>query len=215
MAVYSAAQIAAVAKSAGFKGTDLETAVAVALAESSGRTDVVNYLGCVGLWQIYRKVHQSRHPLWTEDWLKNPSNNAIAAFQIWRDAGDSWRPWSTYTSGSYRRFQSQARQASTTIGILPGGVSPLAVPSDSQQLIDGGAIVDKFQSIGDFIKLITDPHTQLRIAYVLIGIVLIIIGLLSISRAGDKIVGAAKLATDVLPQTRVAKVASKVSKVVK
>ena len=49
----SMTQIAGYAKQAGFSGNALVTAVAVAMAESSGNTSVVNSLGCTGLWQIY------------------------------------------------------------------------------------------------------------------------------------------------------------------
>ena len=46
-------QIASYAKGAGFTGDALIVATAVAMAESSGSTTVVNRLGCVGLWQVY------------------------------------------------------------------------------------------------------------------------------------------------------------------
>lgn len=49
MAMLSMTQIAAYAKGAGFTGNALITAVAVAMAESSGSTTVVNSIGCVGL----------------------------------------------------------------------------------------------------------------------------------------------------------------------
>lgn len=49
----SMTQIAAYAKGAGFSGNNLIIATAVAMAESSGSTTVVNRLGCVGLWQVY------------------------------------------------------------------------------------------------------------------------------------------------------------------
>lgn len=51
MAYLSMTQIAGYAKSAGFTGNALIVATAVAMAESSGNTSVVNRLGCVGLFQ--------------------------------------------------------------------------------------------------------------------------------------------------------------------
>ena len=105
------AQIAAYARQAGFPNDQIATAVAVALAESSGNPSIVNYLGCVGLWQIFESVHKAKHPLWTTNWLKLPANNAVAAYAIWVEAGRSWRPWSTYTSGAYRRYLARGQTA--------------------------------------------------------------------------------------------------------
>ena len=51
VAYLTATQVAGYAKQAGFSGNNLITAVAVAMAESSGNASAVNYLGCVGLWQ--------------------------------------------------------------------------------------------------------------------------------------------------------------------
>src|SRR3954464_5850876 len=103
MPVISDGAIAQYASQAGFKGASLRIAVAVALAESSGRTDVVNYLGCVGLWQIYQRMH----PKWSTAQLKNPAINAQAAYEI-SSGGKSWAAWTTYTSGGYKRFMSRA-----------------------------------------------------------------------------------------------------------
>lgn len=94
MAVLSQAQIAQVARAGGLPG-DPDVWAAVAMAESSGRTDVVNSIGCVGLWQINQPVHIKSHPTWTVKWLQNPVNNAKAAAVIYRSQG--WNAWEAYT----------------------------------------------------------------------------------------------------------------------
>jgi hypothetical protein len=96
----SPSQIAAVASGAGFSGDSLVISIAVALAESSGNPLVINYLGCVGLWQIYQSVHQPAHPTWTTRWLQNPANNATAAYAL-SSGGRNWQPWETFTNGMY------------------------------------------------------------------------------------------------------------------
>lgn len=65
--------------------------VDIAMAESSGRTDVVNSIGCVGLWQINQPVHVKAHPSWTTSWLQSPANNAYAASVLYRASGTA--PW--------------------------------------------------------------------------------------------------------------------------
>ena len=114
MANYSFDQIARVAYKAGFRGSALEKAVAIAWAESSGRTTVVNYLGCVGLWQVYQRVHHKAHPSWTTSWLKNPTNNAKAAWVL-SSHGKNWRPWTTYTGGGYKKYLSSAKKAAAKV----------------------------------------------------------------------------------------------------
>jgi len=130
----SAAQIAGVAKGAGFTGDGLTKAVAIALAESSGRTDVVNFLGCVGLWQIYQSVHVRAHPTWTTAWLKVPQNNAAAAYVL-SSGGTNWRPWETYTNGMYLAHMGAARAA---VG-APAGVENVGAWGDFGSAV-GGAL---------------------------------------------------------------------------
>ena len=92
MAYLTMTQIAGYAKQAGFTGNALVTAVAVAMAESSGNASSVNYLGCVGIFQIYGRVHRKTYPTWTNSWLKSPGNNSKAAF-ILSKGGKNWKPW--------------------------------------------------------------------------------------------------------------------------
>ena len=94
MPVLSYDQIVQVARAGGLPG-DKDMWAAVAMAESSGRTDVVNSIGCVGLWQINQPVHIKTHPTWTVAWLQNPVNNAKAAAVIYRAQG--MKAWEAYT----------------------------------------------------------------------------------------------------------------------
>lgn len=96
-------QIRALAVTAGFAGNDLEIAVAIALAESSGDQSVLGDLTLgvsVGLWQISLRWH----PEYTEAELEDPQTNANAAFAIYTKAGNSFTPWSTFKSGAYVRY---------------------------------------------------------------------------------------------------------------
>lgn len=106
MTRYSAAEIAGYAKGAGFTGKDLVIATAVAMAESAGDPDVVNSIGCVGLWQIFQKKHAPDHPTWSVVWLKHPGNNAAAAKLL--HGQRRWKPWEAYTNGSYKTYLSVA-----------------------------------------------------------------------------------------------------------
>jgi hypothetical protein len=196
--------IAAYARQAGWSGDDLVKAVAVALAESGGRTDVVNFLGCVGLWQVYQRVHARAHPLWTTAWLKNPANNAQAAHTIWVDAGNRWTPWTTYTSGSYKRYLPRARAAASGAGAaLPG---PLEEPIQAGTGIFALSI--KAQML---LAKLRDPLFWRSVAFVIVGCILIIMALVAMSATPGKIRVAKKIIGAVTPEGRVASVVGKVT----
>lgn len=120
MTTLTARQIARVAYDAGFRGERLVTAVAIAIGESDGRVEIVNSIGCVGLWQINQPVHVSAHPKWTRAWLQNAAHNAEAA-AVLSGKGANWNPWSVYTSGSYKSHMAAARAGAQGIGDPPPG----------------------------------------------------------------------------------------------
>lgn len=112
MKTMSAAEIAAVAHQAGFRGDDLRTAVAVAFAESGGRPGV-NAAGAEdsrGLWQI-NSAHFGR---FDESRLYEPGYNARAAHDVWAESksfrSDPWDAWSTYQNGLHRPYLDDARR---------------------------------------------------------------------------------------------------------
>jgi hypothetical protein len=93
----SPSDIAQYASNAGWTGSDLVLAVAVALAESGGNPGVTGDLditpgGSVGLWQI----NLAAHPDLASENLTDPQTNANAAFSIYAAAGNSFSPWTTY-----------------------------------------------------------------------------------------------------------------------
>lgn len=109
----SGQSIATYAQNAGFSGVDLVTAVAIAFAESGGDPNAYNPetaagapqgQGSYGLWQIYLAAH----PEFQGQNLYDPQTNANAAYSIYSAAGSSFSPWSTFGSGAYTNFVSQA-----------------------------------------------------------------------------------------------------------
>lgn len=83
----------------------LDTAIAVALAESGGVTDRVggpNKNGSYdyGLWQINKSAHAG---LFTSLKWDNPADNTEMARIVYDGAGKSFKPWAVYNSGAYRK----------------------------------------------------------------------------------------------------------------
>ena len=83
---------------AGF-GENSNKAGDIAIRESGGNASAVNDTRgkrhppgqtaekSIGLWQI----NVLAHPQWDEEWLKDPRNNAAAAFELFQKYG--WKPW--------------------------------------------------------------------------------------------------------------------------
>lgn len=119
----TASDIYTVAQNAGFTGTDLVTAVAIALAESGGNpnalgdTNIGSGTGSFGLWQINADAHPEYAPF-TQ--LYDPQTNANAAYAIYSAAGNSFSPWSTYKNGAYESFVSSVISIAGTVSSNPG-----------------------------------------------------------------------------------------------
>jgi hypothetical protein len=137
--VLSPAQIAAYARAAGFRGAGLTWAVAVALAESGGRTDatLVNHDRWHsvdrGLWQI----NNHWHPEVSDAQAFDPAQAAAAAYRI-SHGGTSWTPWATFNNGSAGKQIGRARLAAAApapktpgVGSTGGGSTPGNTSSSS------------------------------------------------------------------------------------
>jgi hypothetical protein len=115
-------QLAQYAYDAGFRGRALTTAVAVALAESSGDPHAHNATppdDSYGLWQVNMlgslgPERRAAFDLRSDAELFDPAVNARAAWSISRHGG-SWRPWSTYTGGAYRDHLAAAREGAQAV----------------------------------------------------------------------------------------------------
>lgn len=116
---YTALQIGQVAYAAGLRGDALAKSIAIAIAESSGRTDVVNLIGATGLWQINEPVWRSADPAFTIEGLKDPQTNARAMMLISKN-GTNWHPWSTYNVGAHLIWMSTANKV---VAQLKGGAT--------------------------------------------------------------------------------------------
>ena len=100
-------------------GIDAETAkvfAAIGMAESGGQvgTDTVqsgldvnkSNEYSIGLLQINVQAHADKLARrgWTEEDLRDPVKNAIIAIEVYKEAGNSFSPWSAYTNEMYKQF---------------------------------------------------------------------------------------------------------------
>ena len=119
------AEVISIAKQAGFTGTGLITAVAIAIAESSLNANATGDVDLqtdkwgpsVGLWQIrtLKPAYLYMEPVRNIATLYNPLENAKAAFQISK-GGSNFGPWSTYVNNTYRKFTDAVTAAAQFVG---------------------------------------------------------------------------------------------------
>jgi hypothetical protein len=99
-----AAKVADLAARAGFRGRDVQIAVAVARAESdwnpSARNGNTNGSTDFGLMQI-NSIHASI--LAGGSW-SNPQDNMVMAFKVFQGSGGRWTPWVTFNTGAFAKF---------------------------------------------------------------------------------------------------------------
>lgn len=161
--ILPAAQIAALAKSAGWAGEDVVTAVAVALAESGGNpraladdSDDLSY----GLWQINMlgamgPERRRAFGLTSNEQLYDPATNARAAHAIWRSQG--WqRGWGAYSSGAYRKHLPVARAAAGSPAPTPGPSPTPPASSPGSGSGSSSGLVESLLGVNQSIKSIAD-----------------------------------------------------------
>jgi hypothetical protein len=136
------ATVQSYAEAAGFSGSDLNVATAIALAESSGNPTAYNPetshgtpagQGSYGLWQIYLKAH----PEFSSVNLYDPAANAAAAYHIYSQAG-GFHPWTSYTSGAYQNYLTSVPLTLDASTGLPVDTAAEAVPGPTP-----GPIIDE------------------------------------------------------------------------
>lgn len=166
---------------------------AIAEAESSGSTTVVNSIGCVGLWQINQPVQVKDHPTWTVAWLQDPSHNAQAAATLYRQSGtapwvSSESVWSkdpavTGTSTTPAGLLAPDPFGDDTTGAIPGdGSTTPSVPGlGDVQSVAGGVTSLAHLGVGAA-KWLSNPQNWVRIGEVVVGAGLVLVGLVVMTR---------------------------------
>lgn len=194
MAVLTVPQIAQLASNVGIPGGEtMFTCCAIALAESSGRTDAVNQNSDgstdKGEWQI-NTVHDDKLP--GADRF-DPNVNAQLMAMI-SSNGTDWSPWSTYNNGAYLAHMGEVMQAIGGSTFVPNGAGGAGsgagnglVVENAQLAVDAQNVDNKSGSsaISKFFQVITTTDGWFRILKVGVGIVVIIVALLLLFASTD------------------------------
>jgi cell wall-associated NlpC family hydrolase len=133
--------LVAILRQAGFSGQALNTAYAIAMAESSGNPRAFNgnrKTGdrSFGLFQINMlggmgPERRKQFGLSADDDLYDPLTNARAAYKL-SNGGRNWHPWSTYNNNSYQKYLGQHGATVTTTTQPPGSRAVPGAPAAPQ-----------------------------------------------------------------------------------
>jgi len=206
VAILTAAQIYDYATQAGFKGQEAINATAIALAESSGNTSVVNGIGATGLWQIYNGVGQNglNDPTFRAN-MQDPLQNAKAAYAKFQASQQTscggWWPWATYNEGpchnsdpnrnnAWRGFLAQVQNAigggTTDTGTDGGGTT---AGDTNTSVASGAALVTAAgsssapslfgnEALGKLVARLASPGFWWSVGFFVLAGLLIVAGLL-------------------------------------
>jgi hypothetical protein len=132
-----------------------------------------------GLWQI--TPGDSEPQVGTDNQLLNPQLNAQAAVDKWKAAGESFNPWTTFTSGKYLSFL-QGNVPASASGAAPASTASafgLSWPTEITGFFsDSSAFVEK-------IMWLAMPSSWVRIGAFLIGIALLLFAIHALIAAGE------------------------------
>lgn len=159
---YTMDEIVAIVHGAGWRGDDVAIGAAIIMAESTGDPAAINPNnpdGTIdrGLWQI-NSIHE--HMLEPgESWF-DPAVSTRLARRIYEEAGNSWRPWSTWSHWGTAQDHVAAARASMNKGIqpvpgndgqteVPGNNRPLSMHNQSGKDSEKGKEDDKTNKSGD------------------------------------------------------------------
>lgn len=200
----SAREIGAVAFFVGFPMSAVPTATAIALAESSGNTNAVNRNanGSTdhGLWQINDKAHADLITKYGN--INDPIANGKAALAVYKAAGNSFTPWSTYTSGAYKHFLTSSNTSAAKDGANNDLETIQSFPNDSTITAKASSPLDNLtatltnplNAVGSALNTLTSPATWLRVALIVGGALVVMVGIVFMVESDKSVQSVTKLA---------------------
>lgn len=172
MSTLTRAEVASYASKAGFTGSALDIAVAIAKAESGWNPKAHNGVGkddSYGLMQINMigglgPARRKQFGLKANSDLYDPATNMRVAHGIYASQG--FQPWTTYTNDEYKKYLVDSGSvSSSTTGTLPAGSDPVLGVGSAIN-----ALGDTFYKVGA------------NIGGILVAVVLLVLGVVIISR---------------------------------
>jgi hypothetical protein len=182
---YTYSQLEGFWTGAGGSSATAPIAAAIGLAESNGENVIQQGQPYAtegwGIWQI--TPGDSEPSIGTDNALLNPQTNAKAAVAKWKAAGESFSPWTTFTSGKYLQFLQGNVPASASSGgtatASTTGLPGLSFPSEITSFFsDASAFTEK-------LMWLAMPSSWVRIGAFLVGVGLLLFAIHALIAAGE------------------------------
>lgn len=171
---------------AGLSAAHAKEAAAIAMAESGGDPNQHNTKppdDSYGLWQInlYGNLASRVHTLGLSGPadLYSPPVNARAMAVI-SAKGSNFHPWSTYGGAAYHSFLAKPVQRSDTNNGIIGGVLGVAAAPFQAAESTAQAAADAAKALGKTAEWVSNPRNWIRVAYVIGGVVVLVVGISTI-----------------------------------
>ena len=179
----SLSQAITYAKNAGFSGDSLVNIVSIALAESGLDANAQNCNNPGGSCDRgIVQVNSHWHPEVTDQCAYDPACAFKAAYSI-SDNGQTFTPWTTFTSGAYQKFTAGVQAA---LGLTTGGQTnpssnntPTSTGDPCAAYANCGVLDFGCQFGGDLCKLLHSAFFEQGV-FVLVGLLLALVALVMI-----------------------------------
>lgn len=212
--------IAAVAFVSGFNRSEVPTAVAIALAESSGESTAKNTSSgqlCAGLWQVNTVANKAIVDKYKSlGGIYSPIGNGKMAYAIYKQQG--WGAWDTYKNGAYRKYLTQGQSGEAvavknpikiamgdpskwvvngqvpptgTTGLIGPAPNGLDNPNTTGTSLPG---VPDLSGITSALGTLTSSSTWLRIGAVIGAVILVLVGVVFMVESNKDVQSATKIA---------------------
>lgn len=170
-----------VLKSVGWPSATLDTARAVAFAESHGVVDVDSPPNSDGsIDQGWFQINNKAHPDVSKTCAHNAQCAARAALRI-SSGGRNFGPWTTYKSGAYKAYLGKNYELTNKAGdTAQSQDSPHGDAPNPLSGLDG--IAQALGSIAGFVSSLFQSATWLRIGKVIAGLILLVLGAATLLR---------------------------------
>lgn len=187
---WTAAQLASLARDAGFSDSESLIAASIALAESGGNANAHNSKppdDSYGLWQINMRGNlgpdrRKKFGIADNTALYDPATNAKAAHIVYKSQG--WGAWTTYKGSKQTGFLDQIKNAVKGVGTIAGWIATAGNRVGIKGASAAASKVDQYTGISSAISdigknLFKSLETT---GAILIALVFLVLGVILLSR---------------------------------
>lgn len=152
--------------------SNIQTAAAIAFAESGNNPKAISPTGDYGLWQINKAAHPDLFAKYKWD---DPADNVKMAAAVYHAAGNKFTPWTAYKNGAYKAHIPQYEGDASTLDVIKG-VGPILGQEAASALPGVGAVTGVLGDLNPANWLDWAKNAFLTAGVFILALVLLIVG---------------------------------------